>query len=71
MPTKGTIATSNKKKRVAIKDLPAANKRVSAKEMKKVKGGGVIVAGVCDVRGGIILCKTNQGGIIIQKTGKG
>jgi hypothetical protein len=57
MPGKGTKATS-KKRRVAVKDLPAAKKKVGSKQMKGVKGG-------------FVLCRTNQGGIVLCKTSKG
>ncbi|MBC7909919.1 MAG: hypothetical protein H7Y30_05435 [Pyrinomonadaceae bacterium] len=32
-------ATKSTKKRVNVKDLPAAEKKLSEKQMKKVKGG--------------------------------
>lgn len=34
--------TKSAKKRVEVKDLPAAKKKTSTKEMKKVKGGGEV-----------------------------
>lgn len=67
MPTKGTKATS-KKKRVAVKDLPAAKKRVSAKDMKKVKGGGFTLSPTTPTG---TLKQASLGGVITTKTGGG
>ena len=64
MPAK---KAASKKKRVAVKDLPAAKKKVSSKDMKKVKGGFIVCRGS---EKSIVLCK-NQASIILCKSGQG
>lgn len=43
MPKKST--TKDAKKRVKIKNLPAAEAKLTEKQMKKVKGGAISVVG--------------------------